>query len=257
MNLNKSQKIRKLFPILWIAIFSLGYGHSVHAGQYAGSEEDDASSRDPAAVSKGSPGQTVDFQAKISQATAEEMSSVENDLKKELAAVKQKIAGLEQARAKVISTSQANAVSDEKGIQFIEKYIKLLQVRYVNDKGAFEPNLQVNERDQKNINVIFANYLDFSPLKGKTSTGVAVQKLNEAQDSLKKKILALSKPDILNNSELAILKSEEDKYQERVKVLMGLSTRFGLSLEDGTDAVASSSAKTSSVQFDQSKQKDR
>lgn len=181
---------------------------------------------------------TPEFQSKMDQTTNEEFETTKTELKRELASIQKRYAALEEEKNKEKTTATALAADEERGVQFMQKYSQLIQLRYLDANGIFDPNMEVNARDVSNLNSIFSHYLHSVPFRNHVSSGLAVQKLKEGLETLKQQIVIHSKPAVENDSELAINKREEDKLQERIKALKALETKFGISLADPSPTAA-------------------
>jgi chromosome segregation ATPase len=181
-----------------------------------------------------------DFEMKMTQTTIEELKLVKQDLEKELNTTRDKLASIQKAREKLRQDLTALSASEEKGISFFNKYSQVIKIRYLDKDGVFDQKAEISQKDVNTINSIYNHYLHGQPLQGKTTAELALKQIEKGTESIQQLLLVHSKPDVTNNSDLAILSKDEETVQKRSKVIQDLLAKFDA---PNTDAQGTASPK--------------
>ena len=165
---------------------------------------------------------------KVSSVIGEEMGKARKEFQSKISAENYVIDSLKKQSKKVIRDSKAAAKSEQQGAKVFEKYITLLEVRYVDNEGEFDPRRQISKEDVENINKMFKAYLKKTALTRNVSAENAIEALEEGTEELEEMIEMHANPDESNNSELQIIEGKLEQAEKRKEIILNLVQKLGI-----------------------------
>ena len=178
-------------------------------------------------IPSGSYGAENDFRL-ASDMMRQEFSKATHEYQKMISDINGTRYHLKLRKEKILAKYRALAKSEAKGIKLFKKYIGLLEVRYTDDGGEFDPDQPILKQDTKNINKLFSVYLKKTGLPNTSSAERAVEAMEEGIEELEELVDIHQNPDASNNSEIQIVENLMEKASERKGVLLELVSQLGL-----------------------------
>jgi hypothetical protein len=143
----------------------------------------------------------------------------------------QRLLDLEAQRKEAEANAQRQAITDNEGMEAMDKYVTLIKGRYLNESGEFEPGLALDKADTANINKLFALYLRSTVLTEKmVSAGIARKTLEWGKDRLNELYKVHHSPSSSNNSEMQIIAKQVRDTEKEMKTVRQVASRMGVKL---------------------------
>jgi hypothetical protein len=120
--------------------------------------------------------------------------------------------------------------SETTSLEILKKFEMLMTIRYIDDKGVFQPGLEISVNDTENLNKLLENSLHWKPLQGRTSAGHAVRILQKAKERLQDEIKEHGDPTVNNNSDLEIIEKTEQQILTQMKTIQETAAKLNLNL---------------------------
>lgn len=173
----------------------------------------------------------------VNPIVAGEYVKVQNELSASMVHARKKLLDLSNDKKRAIFDSQTEAKLDRQGIEAFKKYDLLLTVRYADEKGLYQPAVEVSVKDVENLNKLFDTYLHTTPMNGRSSVGHARKMIDWGMKRLEELVKVHAEPTETNNPDLEIIAQQTKDADQRVKTVTELAVRLGVKLNE-TVAVA-------------------
>lgn len=161
-----------------------------------------------------------------------EYMKVQAEFSQSLNHAKKVLRDLVTDKKKAVLASQAQAKVEQTGIEALKKYDLLLTIRYANEQGVYQSNVEISTKDQENLNKLFDTYLRSTPILGRTSVGHARRMIDWGMKRLEDLAKAHNDPTELNNPELEIIAKLTIDAETKIKTVTDLASRLGVKLND-------------------------
>ncbi|MFZ9596385.1 MAG: hypothetical protein ACO3A2_09940 [Bdellovibrionia bacterium] len=195
-----------------------------HQLAYAGPKMNPPSSRSLSAQPPASPTQSMEplLTSEFSKIHAEMRGSVEK--------FQQRLAELKSQKDRALAQSKKLFDSETASLEILKKFEMLINIRYIDDKGVFQPGAEVSPSDVENLNKVIENCLHWRPFQGRTSAGHVLRTLQKAKDRLQEEIKDHGDPNMNNNSDLEIVEKMEQQILAQVKTINETASKLNLNL---------------------------
>ena len=182
--------------------------------------------------------------AHVPQFVHVEYDKSHQDLATKAAGLKKKMVDMESEKARIFAEAKSQSIFATNGIEAFKKYDVLVEGRYVNDKGEYEHGLQIAQGDVDNINKLFQNFVNATPLQGRISAGQARKTIAWGMEQLKEREKTHASPTESNNSDLEIIGYQTRQAERQLQVTIQLAAQLGLTISP--DGAVASKPSTSS-----------
>lgn len=180
---------------------------------------------------------------KMKTMVVEEYQKEQQKLQNELSGHRKTLIDLENDRKLATNASIALGRKEAEGLDLFKRYIKLLKVRYTEEKtGKYEEGMAITQDDVKNINNLFDTFLKQYPLHGRVSSGEVIKLLEKGYDQLSDAVNTHNKPTVENNSELAIIAHQVVETNSQIAIVNDLASRLDVKLSQALVAQADAQA---------------
>lgn len=163
-----------------------------------------------------------------------EYLKVQSELSQSLGLSRKTLRTLEMEKKKAILASQAQANVEQTGMDALKKYDLLLTIRYADERGTYQSNREISQKDQENLNKLFDTYLRSTPILGRTSVGHARRMIEWGVKRLEDLAKAHNDPNESNNPDLEIIAKQATDTEMKIKTVTELAGRLGIKLNENT-----------------------
>lgn len=160
----------------------------------------------------------------------EEFRKARVELAAELANAKKSVTSLDKRRDEVVQEAKEFAETQKTWVKDLEKYDILIQARYSDDRGDYQPGKQLSQHDVDVMNKIFQGYLNQTPLEGRISAREARVTISRGIDEIERQIGLNQSPTEKNNPELQIIAKDKFDAEFTIKRVERLAELLGFNL---------------------------
>ena len=169
-----------------------------------------------------------DFITKMEQEAQSQYQNTKTSFLSQINIAQSEIEKLREERKRVSAQLKSLVLSEKKGLEFFKRYQSLIKLRASDETGKYNPAAQVKEVDVENINRLFKYFLNSIPFQGRVAASIADKTLIEGMERLNKLIEIHTNPSEQNNSDLAIIKYQEEVFLEKIRIIEELGKQYNI-----------------------------
>jgi hypothetical protein len=142
---------------------------------------------------------------------------------------------LMEAQQIAVQRAKARVEFFQTGQELLQKYLKLIKAKYIDDEGKFQDSYEISLTDRENINKLTFGFLKSNELRGRVSAHRALKFLEQSMSEINQRIKVSESPDENNNSELEILSKKLVDEKEKMESIYETAKSAGLNINKDTE----------------------